>query len=105
MGLDPNPCLCNAGHEIVALQWVLEQASPAIARTLAAIPDSSAAAVAIPDAEGIPPDKMIRLFGYAVKFANSGNLPMEDTEALNLWTLAAMLQVGSLALQSFHDCS
>lgn len=77
----------------MALQWVLEQASPAIARTLAAIPDASAAAVAIPDADGIPPDKMIRLFSYAVEFANTGNLPMEDSDALNLWTLAAMLQV------------
>ena len=77
----------------MALGWVLEQASPAIARTLAAIPDTSAAAVVIPDVDGVPPDRLYRLFGLAVEYVNSGNLPMEAEEALDLWTVAAVLQV------------
>lgn len=80
----------------MALGWVLEQASPAIARTLAAIPDASTAAVVIPDVEGVPPDRLYRLFGLAVEFANSGNLPMEAKDALDLWTIAAVLQVRSI---------
>ena len=83
----------SAGHEFVALGWVLEQASPAIARTLAAIPDASAAAVVIPDVDGVPPDRLYRLFGLAVEYANSDNLAMEAKEALDLWSVAAVLQV------------
>ncbi len=81
----------------MALGWVLEQASPAIARTLAAIPDASAAAVVIPDVEGVPPDRLYKLFGLAVEYANSGNLPINATDALDLWTIAAVLQVHSCA--------
>lgn len=82
-----------AGHEYVALGWALQKASPAIARTLAAIPDASTAAVVIPDVPGIAPDRLYRLFGAAVDFATSGNLAIDDSDALDLWAIAAVLQV------------
>jgi hypothetical protein len=63
--------LVNAGHEFVALGWLLEQASPAIARTLKAIPDASAAAVVIPDIPGIPPQQLYRHNVQHLKIASS----------------------------------
>lgn len=44
----------------MALGWLLEKASPAIARTLRAIPDASSAAVVIPEVPGIPSDHLYR---------------------------------------------
>ena len=83
------------GREIVAPAGMMEQASPAIARTLAAIPDhqASAAAVVIPAIASIPPERMYRLFGMAVEFAESSQLRIDDSDALDLWTLAAVVQV------------
>ena len=74
---------------------LMEQASPAIARTLAAIPDhqASSAAVVIPAIASIPPDRLHRLFGMAVEFAESNQLRIDDSDALDLWTVAAVVQV------------
>ena len=55
-----------AGHEFVALGWVLEQASPAIARTLRAISDASSAAVVIPEVPGIAPAQLYRCDAHLV---------------------------------------
>jgi len=88
-----------AGHEFVALGWLLEKASPAIARTLRAIPDASSAAVVIPEVPGIPSDHLYRLFGVAVEFASSGSLVLDAREALDLWAIAAVLQMERLQAQ------
>lgn len=50
--------MCTAGREFYALAWVLAQASKAIAQTLAQIPDTSTAAVVIPDVPGLPSARM-----------------------------------------------
>ena len=71
----------------------MERASPAIARTLAAIPDAATAAVVIPEVAGLAPDRLYKLFGLAVEFAGSGDLAMDTADALDLWAVAAVLQV------------
>lgn len=47
-----------AGKEFYALAWVMAGASRAIAQTLQQIPDTSTAAVVIPDVPGLPPSRM-----------------------------------------------
>ena len=47
-----------AGKEFYALAWVMAGASRAIAQTLQQIPDTSTAAVVIPDVPGLPPGRM-----------------------------------------------
>ena len=101
--IEPNQAKCCVGHEFVALGWILEQASPAIARTLSAIPDVSTAAVVIPDVPGIPPERLYRLFGVAVEFASSSSTAVEETDALDLWAIAAVLQASLFQLAAcFH---
>lgn len=75
--------------------WLMEQVSPAIARTLAAIPDASTTAVMIPDIRGISPDRHAKLFRMAVDFARAHKLHMTNADALDLWAIAALLQVSS----------
>ena len=48
----------GAGKEFYALAWVMAGASRAIAQTLQQIPDTSTAAVVIPDVPGLPPSRM-----------------------------------------------
>ena len=47
-----------AGKEFYALAWVMAGASRAIAQTLQQIPDTSTAAVVIPDIPSLPPSRM-----------------------------------------------
>lgn len=47
-----------AGREFYALAWVMAGASRAIAQTLQQIPDTSTAAVVIPDVPGLPLSRM-----------------------------------------------
>ena len=48
----------RAGKEFYALAWVMAGASRAIAQTLQQIPDTSMAAVVIPDVPGLPLSRM-----------------------------------------------
>lgn len=51
--------LCNvAGKEFYALAWVMAGASRAIAQTVQQIPDTSTAAVVIPDVPSLQPGRM-----------------------------------------------
>ena len=51
--------LCDvAGKEYYALAWVMARASRAIAQTLQQIPDTSTAAVVIPDVPSLQPGRM-----------------------------------------------
>lgn len=83
----------TAGHEFLALAWVLEQSSRAIAHTLRQIPNPSAAAVVVPDIEGLPSERMYEMFALAVEFAYHGHVELADADVLDLWAVAASLQV------------
>ena len=83
----------TAGHEFLALAWVLEQSSRAIAHTLRQIPNPSAAAVVVPDIEGVPSERMYEMFALAVEFAYHGHVELADADVLDLWAVAASLQV------------
>ena len=56
--------LSLAGKEFYALAWVLAQSSRAIAQTLAQIPDTSTAAIFIPDVPGLSPSRMYEVCRY-----------------------------------------
>ena len=72
---------------------MLARASRAIARTLAAIPDPAAAAVVIPDVPGLPPNRMYEVFALAAECAAVGTRDVQPEDCLDLWALAASLQV------------
>ncbi|KAK9861335.1 hypothetical protein WJX84_008151 [Apatococcus fuscideae] len=84
------------GHEFLALAWVLEQSSRAIAHTLRQIPDPSAAAVVVPDIEGVAPERMYEMFALAVEFAYHGHVELGDDDVLDLWAVAASLQMPAI---------
>ena len=67
----------------MALAWVLEQSSRAIAHTLRQIPDPSAAAVVVPDIEGVAPERMYEMFALAVEFAYHGHVELGDDDVLD----------------------
>ncbi|KAK9841727.1 hypothetical protein WJX74_010945 [Apatococcus lobatus] len=84
------------GHEFLALAWVLEQSSRAIAHTLRQIPNPSAAAVVVPDIEGLPSERMYEMFALAVEFAYHGHVELADADVLDLWAVAASLQMPAI---------
>lgn len=51
-----------AGKELYALAWVVEAASPAIARTLAGIEDVDSICIAVPDVPTVPSEALYGLF-------------------------------------------
>lgn len=53
---------CHAGRELFALAWVVEAASPAIARTLAGIEDLDSVAISVPDVPTVPTNALYGLF-------------------------------------------
>ncbi|KAK9917444.1 hypothetical protein WJX75_004438 [Coccomyxa subellipsoidea] len=81
------------GKEFYALAWVLAQSSRAIAQTLAQIPDTSAAAVVIPDVPGLTSARMYEVFSLAAECAYTGNHDVALEDCLDLWALAASLQM------------
>ena len=60
---------CVAGKEFYALAWVMAGASRAIAQTIQQIPDTSTAAVVIPDVPGLPPSRMYEVWEQALHCA------------------------------------
>ena len=54
-----------AGKEFYALAWVMAGASRAIAQTLQQIPDTSTAAVVIPDVPSLQPGRMYEASSHA----------------------------------------
>jgi hypothetical protein len=85
-----------AGREFYCLAWVLARASRAIARTLAAIPDPASAAVVIPDVPGLQPNRMYEVFALAAECAAVGTRDVQPEDCLDLWALAASLQMGAI---------
>lgn len=53
---------CPAGRELYALAWVVEAASPAIARTLAGIEDVDSVAISVPDVPTVPTSALYGVF-------------------------------------------
>ena len=85
--------LACIGREFHAMAWVLARASKAIARTLAQIPDPSTAAVVVPDVPGLRTERLHEMFALALDCAYSSGLDVPAEDALDLWALAASLQV------------
>jgi len=71
----------------------VSRASRAIARTLAQIADPTAAAVVVPDVPGLGAERMREVFALALDCAYSGGLEVPAEDALDLWALAASLQM------------
>ncbi|KAK9823285.1 hypothetical protein WJX72_001617 [[Myrmecia] bisecta] len=86
------------GREFYALAWVLEQSSQAIANTLRNIDDPANAAVVIPDVEGISPQRMYEMFALAVEFAYTGHTELSPQDVLDLWAVAASLQMPTVQM-------
>jgi len=89
----PTRAPARAGREFHALAWVVSRASRAIARTLAQIADPTAAAVVVPDVPGLGAERMREVFALALDCAYSGGLEVPAEDALDLWALAASLQM------------
>jgi hypothetical protein len=89
----PTRALARVGREFHALAWVVSRASRAIARTLAQIADPAAAAVVVPDVPGLGAERMREVFALALDCAYSGGLEVPAEDALDLWALAASLQM------------
>ncbi|BDA50773.1 hypothetical protein COCOBI_16-4510 [Coccomyxa sp. Obi] len=81
------------GREFYALAWVLAQSSRAIAQTLAQIPDTSTAAIFIPDVPGLAPSRMYEVFSLAAECAYTGSHDVALEDCLDLWALATSLQM------------
>ncbi|KAK9791580.1 hypothetical protein WJX73_001284 [Symbiochloris irregularis] len=88
-----------AGKELYALAWVVEAASPAIARTLAGIEDVDSIVIAVPDVPTVPSEALYGLFAQALEFAYTGELKVDADGVLLLWPLAAALQMEQLQEQ------
>lgn len=90
------------GRECYALSWLLETASSVIANrimaaSLAADPGTRFQSVTVPPVPGLEPARQHALFGMAVEWLYSGGSVEPPAEALiDLWAMAAVLQVGIL---------
>ncbi|MCJ1426913.1 hypothetical protein MMC29_004816, partial [Sticta canariensis] len=59
-------CVLCVGRELFALAWVVEAASPAIARTLAGISDLDSVAISVPDVPTVPTNALYGLFAQVL---------------------------------------
>lgn len=78
----------------MALGWALEQASPVIAAALCQVGDPSTTKVDLPDIPGLPGPRMYDMFGLAVQHCYTGAVDVLPEDVLDLWVVAARLQVG-----------
>lgn len=83
------------GREFYALGWVLEQASARLKRLLTHMDDCKAP-LPVPAVEGLSKERMYEMFSLAVEFAYTGWLEVAPTAALDLWALAACLEMDEL---------
>ena len=86
----------SAGQEVGALAWVIQQASPVIARTLEGVPSLDEVVVALPPVEDVPEGAMFAAFARALEHAYTGEAHPAPPDVLPLWALAIALQVRSL---------
>uniref|UniRef100_A0A061RSN7 BTB domain-containing protein n=1 Tax=Tetraselmis sp. GSL018 TaxID=582737 RepID=A0A061RSN7_9CHLO len=83
------------GREFYALGWVLEQASARLKRLLAHTDDVKGA-VPVPQVDGMPDGRMYELFTLAAEFAYTGYAAISPADALELWSVAACLEMDEL---------
>lgn len=84
------------GREFYALGWVLEQASARLARLLAHVDDARAAPLGVPAVPGMPPGRQYEMFTLATEYAYTGWVDVAPSAALDLWALAACLEMDAL---------
>ena len=82
----------HAGQEVGALAWVIQQASPVIARTLADVPALDDVIIALPPVKDVPQGAMFSAFAHALEFAYTGEAHLQLPDVLPLWALSIALQ-------------
>lgn len=83
------------GREFYALGWVMEQASGLLGRLIRQAGDPKAP-VAVPTVEGLGDDRAYELFSLAVEYSYTGYAAISPDEALDLWAVAASLEMEEL---------